>query len=191
MSANFDETHQRFGTDCLKWDGAETQFGAPDLLPLWVADMDFRVPEPVLLALQKRIEHGILGYYYPPAQLVQSIIDWWRARHSFSIDPSWVVQSPGVVPSLSLAVRMFTAPGDKVLIQTPVYPPFFNVIEKNGRQVVQNPLYVHQDRYAIVEMTTVPVVMESTSVRMPSIAVCSTAWMSLVACAIRSPTRLV
>lgn len=149
MSANFDEIHQRFGTDCLKWDGAEAQFGAPDLLPMWVADMDFRVPEPVLLALQKRIEHGILGYYYPPLQVVQSIIDWWRARHSFSIDPSWLVQSPGVVPSLSLAVRMFTAPGDKVLIQTPAYPPFFNVIEKNGRLVVQNPLYVHQGRYAI------------------------------------------
>ncbi len=149
MTINFDEAHPRIGTDCLKWDGATAQFGAPDLLPMWVADMDFRVPEPVLLALRERVEHGIFGYYYPSGQLVQSIIDWWDARHSLSLDPAWLVQSPGVVPSLSLAVRTFTAPGDSVLIQTPAYPPFFNVIEKNGRQVVQNPLHVHQGRYAI------------------------------------------
>ncbi|MHB1627478.1 MAG: MalY/PatB family protein [Bacilli bacterium] len=149
MTINFDETHSRIGTDCLKWDGAEAQFGAPDLLPMWVADMDFRVPEPVLLALRERVEHGIFGYYYPPGQLVQSIIDWWGARYSLSIDPAWLVQSPGVVPSLSVAVRTYTAPGDRVLIQTPAYPPFFNVIGKNGRQVVQNPLHVHEGRYAV------------------------------------------
>ena len=149
MTANFDEIQQRFGTDCLKWDGAEAQFGAPNLLPMWVADMDFRVPEPVLQALQERIAHGIFGYYYPPEQLVQSIVDWWRTRHSFSIDPTWLVQSPGVVPSLSLAVQTFTEQGDKVLIQTPAYPPFFDVITKNGRQVVENPLSILQGHYAI------------------------------------------
>ncbi|PWI54172.1 MalY/PatB family protein [Sulfoacidibacillus thermotolerans] len=144
---NFDEIVERIHTGSLKWDGLEALFGEKNLLPLWVADMDFRAPEEVISALHTRVEHGVFGYQAPQEELDQAIIDWWNTRHHFAIERDWLVHCPGVVPSLSLSVQTFTDPNDSIVIQPPVYPPFFKVIKENGRLAVNNPLQLIEGQY--------------------------------------------
>lgn len=140
---NFDEVIQRRGTKSAKWDAR------PNVLPLWVADMDFLVPEAITEAIIERAKHGIYGYTLPPAEYYQAIIDWVQRRHGWTIKKEWIVFSPGVVPALATSVKAFSQPGDKVLIQPPVYYPFYSSIENNGRRVVGNSLVYKDDHYSI------------------------------------------
>ncbi|MEJ8306333.1 MalY/PatB family protein [Saccharibacillus sacchari] len=128
-----------------KWDAREKIFGAPNALPLWVADMDFAAPQEVLDALQKRVSHGVFGYTYRTPAYFEAVVNWMRERHNWSILSEWITFTPGVVPALAFAVEAFTKPGDKIAIQTPVYPPFYNVVRENGRQLVTNPLSVSEN----------------------------------------------
>ncbi|GGN98036.1 MalY/PatB family protein [Saccharibacillus kuerlensis] len=125
-----------------KWDSREKLFGAPNALPLWVADMDFAAPQEVLDAMHKRVDHGIFGYTFRTPAYFDTVVSWMQERHNWSIDPDWITFTPGVVPALAFAVEAFTQPGDKIAIQTPVYPPFYNIVRENGRQLVMNPLQV-------------------------------------------------
>jgi len=140
MKYNFDTIFDRRGTGSEKWDMCDTIFGGSSLLPLWVADMDFRSPPEVIDALTKRVAHGIFGYTAYTESAYTSVINWYRARHGWEIMKEWIVYSPGVVPALSLLVQCFTSPGDGIIIQRPVYHPFMHVIEWNGRKLLNSPL---------------------------------------------------
>jgi cystathionine beta-lyase len=144
---NFDDLVDRRNTSCEKWDFLEENFGYDDLLPLWVADMDFRSPQPVIDALVSRAKHGIYGYTGLTNGYYDSVIGWYRRRYGWEIRKEWIVYTPGVVPAISLAIRAFSNPGDKIIVQTPVYYPFFKSIESNGRQVLNNRLKLEGDRY--------------------------------------------
>lgn len=149
MKYNFDEIMQRHGTDSIKYDFAH-RFGKPDdILPLWVADMDFRAPQPVLDALEARVRHGIFGYSESGEGYIQALQGWYEKRFNWKIEQSWVVKSPGVVYALSTAVRAFTNPGDAVLIQQPVYYPFSEVVRDNERELIVNELDYIDGRYSM------------------------------------------
>ena len=149
MSNDFDNYIERKGTDCLKWDCCAQRFGQEDILPMWVADMDFPSPPPVVKAVTERASHGIYGYTVPSEKLPGLIGNWMKKRHAWEIDPRSIVHSPGVVTSVNTAVLAFTEPGDKVLMQTPIYYPFYSSIADNGRELVRNPLRRSGDRYDI------------------------------------------
>lgn len=124
----------------MKWDQCDERFGDSGLLPLWVADMDFQSPSGVREALSKKLEHGILGYPTVPDSLYDAIINWQGSRHGFSVKREWVSWAPGVVAGLAFSLMAYTKPGDGIIIQTPVYPPFHETIETAGRHIVENPL---------------------------------------------------
>ncbi|WP_077619306.1 MalY/PatB family protein [Bacillus sinesaloumensis] len=149
MKYNFDESINRMQTNSVKWDEVENVFGDKEILPMWVADMDFKSPQPVIDAIQKRAEHGIFGYTTRPAAYYEATVGWMKRRHNWNIDKDWICFSPGVVPALHIIVQTFTSPGDKILIQQPVYYPFMSVIEKNGREIVNNPLRYENGRYSM------------------------------------------
>lgn len=136
-------------TQSVKWDGMEAVFGSNDLLPMWVADMDFRPPEKVLAAMNERLKHGIFGYTLIGESTAEAIINWTNRRHHWKIDPSWLLYSHGVVPSISTAIQAFTERGDKILLQSPVYTPFFQMIESNEREVINSPLILTNGHYEI------------------------------------------
>jgi len=146
MDFNFDQTIDRRGTYSLKWDFLQEKVGDEEIIPLWVADMDFLSPPSVIEALRKRAAHGIYGYTGLPDSYYQSIIFWMKKRFSWPIEKEWIIFTPGVIPALHLAVQAFTQPGDKVIIQPPVYRPFRLAVENNGRRLIQNTL-VNQDGY--------------------------------------------
>ncbi|MFC4599609.1 MalY/PatB family protein [Cohnella hongkongensis] len=147
MKYDFDRRIDRTGTACYKWDQSEKLFGRPDILPLWVADMDFEAPKEVVDAIKRRAEHGIYGYTVRTQAYYDAIVGWLSRRHGWSVDQEWLSSSPGVVPALSVAVQTFTEPGDGILLQSPVYYPFYDVIRMNGRKVVDNPLVLRDGRY--------------------------------------------
>ncbi|MED4584265.1 MalY/PatB family protein [Brevibacillus choshinensis] len=149
MHYDFDKVINRFHTASIKWDESENLFGEKDLLPMWVADMDFPAPAPVIEALKERVEHGIFGYTARPESYYEAVIGWMKRRHQWSVQKEWIIHCPGVVPALSYIVQCFTQPGDKVVIQPPVYHPFTNVVASNGRQVVHNPLKLENGRYTM------------------------------------------
>lgn len=136
----FDLVHDRTGTSSLKWDFAVERGKPASALPLWVADMDHAAPAAVTSALLWRVRHGIFGYSEPDAAYHAALVGWFARRYGWSIDPAWNVVTPGVVPALALAVRALTSPGDGVVIEEPVYYPFREVVEDNGRTVVCVPL---------------------------------------------------
>lgn len=142
----FDVLHDRRDTRSVKWDMLEPIFQTNDVLPMWVADMDFKAPQAVNDALVKRAEHGIYGYTVVDEDVKGSVVNWVKRRHKWQIEQEWLTFSPGVVTSLHMAIQAFTEPNDKVLIQTPVYTPFYNVIEQHDRVIVKNPL-VYKDNY--------------------------------------------
>ncbi|OZB90822.1 MalY/PatB family protein [Paenibacillus sp. XY044] len=148
---NFHTPIERINTDSFKWDDLQRIFGASDVLPMWVADMDFPAPDSVVSALNSRVEHGVFGYTMQSDAYNQAIADWMKSRHGWSIDKEWIAFCPGVVPALSFIVQAFTEPGDKVAIQTPVYPPFYSVVTDHGRELVQNPL-IEQDGYYTMDL---------------------------------------
>ncbi|MGQ1948025.1 MalY/PatB family protein [Geofilum sp. OHC36d9] len=147
--SNFDEIIDRADTRALKVERCSVLFNRKDVLPLWVADMDFAAPPAVQKALKQRIEHPIYGYTVRPESFFDSIREWQMRRHNWSVENSWIEFSPGVVPSLGLAVQAFTQPGEGVIIQPPVYPPFFGVINDFNRKVVENNLVEKDDHYEI------------------------------------------
>ena len=149
MVYDFDKVIERRNTHSVKWDNLDKSFGADDILPMWVADMDFPCPQPILDSIEKRNKHGILGYTTRPESLHESIINWMKKRHGWNIKKEWLVYSPGVVTSLNLAVMTFTRPGDSVIIQSPVYPPFFSVVKNNDRIIALNPLIEESGNYSI------------------------------------------
>jgi cystathionine beta-lyase len=140
MRYNFDEAPCRENTDCLKWDKRDEVFGRPDVIPMWIADMDFRTPPFIIEALRERLDHEILGYSYRPDTYFESFIDWVSALHGWEISREWIEFSPGVVPALNLCTHAYTSPGDDIIIQPPVYPPFFGAVNDHGRRLVYNPL---------------------------------------------------
>lgn len=143
MIYDFDTVVDRRNTYSLKWDVAENE------LPMWVADMDFLVAPEIRDAIFKRFENGIFGYSVIPPEWALAYVNWWRTRHNFEIDPSWLVFCTGVVPAISCAVRKFTTPNENVVIQTPVYNIFFNSIVNNGRRVLESPLIYRDGQYSM------------------------------------------
>ena len=137
---NFDRIIQRRGTNCAKYDDLKTLFGRDDIIPMWIADMDFEVCPAVYEAISKRVEHKIYGYPSVPESYWQSIIDWADRRHGFKISKEEICYVPGIVRGIGYIVNFFTEKGDKIIIQPPVYHPFRNVIEGNGRIAVCNQL---------------------------------------------------
>lgn len=149
MDYNFDQLNDRYHTNSLKWDFNQRTFGREDVLPLWVADMDFKAPEAVIEALVKRAEHGIYGYSEGTEEYYQALENWLAKRHGWRIRQEWITFSPGIVPALNELVRCLTLPGDKILIQSPIYPPFFNAIRNHGREVVNSQLKLANGHYAM------------------------------------------
>ncbi|EIW13219.1 cystathionine beta-lyase [Lactiplantibacillus pentosus KCA1] len=136
-------------TDSLKWDALQTRYGDADLLPMWVADMEFKVPEAVTQALQERVAHGVYGYSITPDSYYQALIDWQKTRHGVTLKRDWIRFGSGVVNSLYALVNILTQSGDGVLILTPVYYPFFNAVRANHRQLVTSELRNDQGHYTI------------------------------------------
>ena len=149
MHINFDEIINRKSTSCLKYDFAAERGYPKDILPFWVADMDFRAPVPVIDALKTRADHGIFGYTQIKDDYFNVLQNWFRTRHDWEIERSDLVITPGVVFAVATAIRTFTRHGDAVLIQQPVYYPFANMIRQNERVLVDNPLHLIEGRYTI------------------------------------------
>ncbi len=159
MNNLFDVEIDRRGTNSVKWEfnqkpndptsvePTDRFFGPDRMLPMWVADMDFRCPEPVIQALVERAQRGVFGYTVPTDAFYQSVVSWMRRRHRWEIDPEWICTAPGVVPALHMLVRTFVSQGDGVVIQRPVYFPFFGAIEHNRAVLVNNPLLYENDKY--------------------------------------------
>jgi len=146
---DFDKEIDRTGTASLKYDKRQSMFGAAGVIPLWVADMDFATPAAVTQALCRRAAHPVYGYTVFPDSLYESLIDWLRRRHDWEIERDWIMMCPGVVPSLHAAIMTFAQPGEPVIVQPPVYFPFFSAVTSTGRQLVQNPLRLRNGRYEI------------------------------------------
>lgn len=142
---DFDKMIDRRGTGAVKYDALGELYGRSDLLPLWVADMDFETPPFIVDALRGRLEHPLLGYTTEPADYRPAIVDWIRTHHGWEVRPEWIAYIPGIVKGIGMSVNVFTAPGEKVIIQPPVYHPFRLVPEGNGREVVRNPLRENPD----------------------------------------------
>ena len=147
MNYNFDEQIRREGTNCIKYDFRKNVFGREEVLPLWVADMDFKTPDFIIDALRKRLDHEVLGYTFRPDSYFEAIMNWLKKRHEWNIKKEWISFSPGVVAGLTLAIETFSNPGDEVILQPPVYSPFFDSIKSTGRQLVENPLRLVDGRY--------------------------------------------
>jgi cystathionine beta-lyase len=159
MAFDFDTEADRQGTGSVKWEVIQSSedpgkwirtdayFGKNRILPMWVADMDFHCPGPVVKALEKRARHGIFGYTQPDDDYFSAVTGWMKRRHGWDIEKEWIVVTHGVVPALHMLVRSFVAPGKKVLIQRPVYYPFFSAIERNGCQIVSSSLELDDGRY--------------------------------------------
>ncbi len=145
---NFDEVINRKGTSCVKYDGLKDAYqGKENLIPLWVADMDFATPDFIIDALKKRCEHPIFGYTFDDDEYYASILTWLHYKYNWKAEREWITYIPGIVKGIGLAVQCFTQPGDKVIIQPPVYHPFRLVPTRMGREVVYNPLKLEDGVY--------------------------------------------
>lgn len=149
MQYDFNKHISRRGTGSVKFDGLKEYFGKKDLLPMWVADMDFRVPDCIITALRRRADHGIFGYPLVTGEFYSAIIKWMKIRHGWDVSADWILFTPGVVPALTMSVMACTRPGEKVLLQSPVYPPFFSAIKDNDRVLVNNQLVEDNGKYSI------------------------------------------
>jgi len=148
---DFDEIVDRSGTASMKWEPSVLRAiygeGKENILPLWVADMDFKCPTVVRKAMEKRLEHQIYGYsLYDPAYF-PALISWYQRRHQWEIDNEWILTTPGVVPAINYVIQRFSKPGDKIIIQPPVYYPFARAIQNNGRRILENPLQINDNQY--------------------------------------------
>jgi cystathionine beta-lyase len=150
-SFNFDQVIDRSQSNSAKWNKKvlEKGFGDPDLLPLWVADMDFKAPRPIIDKLVQTAEYGIFGYSIIPPSFYESVLSWFKRRYGWDIDKNWITQTPGVIPALDVAVNAFCNAGDKVIVQNPIYYPFYPVIENNGCRILLNPLKLSNNHYTM------------------------------------------
>lgn len=149
MKYNFDQIVDRRGTDCVKYDDLFSVFGRTDILPMWVADMDFQAAPPIVEAAMDCCRRGVFGYTFRSQKAQQSFIDWVDRRYHWEVQPDWLSISPGIVTALAVSIRAFTQPGDKVLTLTPVYPPFLTVPVDNGRELVCSPLTIRNGHYEV------------------------------------------
>ncbi|CEH30186.1 cystathionine beta-lyase [Aneurinibacillus migulanus] len=149
MKYNFDEMIDRTTTDSIKWSPKHLKenFGDEKSLPMWIADMDFRAPQPVIDTLIKRAEHGIFGYGHQSEAFLDSLIAWQERRNGWTIEREWILYTPGIIPALNFIVQSFCIPGDKIIVQSPVYYPFYNIIQNNGCHVVENKLKLKELKY--------------------------------------------
>jgi cystathionine beta-lyase len=147
MKWDFDETIRREGTDCIKYDLRNETFGTSDIIPMWVADMDFRIPDFVTEKLRKRLDHEIFGYSFRPPEYFDTITRWLDSRYKWKIEKDWICFSPGIVPALNMCTLAFTRPGDSIIIQPPVYQPFFPAVESHGRNLVFNRLIEKEGKW--------------------------------------------
>lgn len=147
MKYDFNQICDRKNTNCFKWDFIQFIFGNDDVIPMWVADMDFPVAKPIVEALKKRAEHEFYGYTKASANVIQSVVDRMWNKYAWKIKPEWVVFTPGVVSALNIIVRMLTHPGDEIILQEPVYYPFFPAVTFSGCQIVNNQLKLINGRY--------------------------------------------
>lgn len=145
MKYDFDEIVNRRGTNSVKWDEAKEE----GVIPMWVADMDFKAAPCILEALKKRVDHGVFGYTIVPDSYYESIISWFERRHQWHIERDWIIYTSGVVPAISAIIKALTEPGDKVLVQTPVYNCFFSSIRNNGCTIAENALVRKGNSYEI------------------------------------------
>lgn len=144
---NFEEIVPRKGTNCMKHDALKLFFGDEDVLPLWVADMDFRTPDFIVEAIKERAAHEIYGYTFRPDSYYQAVIGWMKRRYNWGIKKEWISFSPGVVAGLTSAIETFSKPGDGVVVQSPVYFPFFECVKGTARRMIENPLKIVEGRY--------------------------------------------
>ena len=149
MMWNFDEPAVREGTNCIKYDRREQVFGKKDIIPMWVADMDFNTPDFVTSAMRDLLKNDIFGYSFRPPEYYSSIIDWLGYRHSWKIEREWITFTPGIVPALNFCTLAFTRPGDKIIVQPPVYFPFFSAAESHGRIILYNQLKETEDSWVM------------------------------------------
>jgi cystathionine beta-lyase len=149
MYYNFDEEIDRLNTNSIKYDGLQQFFGSDDLLPMWVADMDFRTPHFIINALRNRLEHEVLGYSFRPDSFQEAVAGWLKRRHGWKIQKEWIIFTPGVVPAVNLAVLAHTSTGDGIITQPPVYFPFFNAVTDHGRKLVYNKLNLNDGRLSV------------------------------------------
>lgn len=147
MSDGFDRDIDRAGTFSTKYDGREAMFGHPNVMPLWVADMDFAAPAAVTEALVARAAHPVYGYTLFPDSLYEALIDWLESRHGWQVEREWIILCPGVVPSLSASILALSEPGEAVIVQPPVYFPFFSVVKKTGRTLLTSALQLKEGGY--------------------------------------------
>lgn len=145
MKYDFDKVISRRGTDSYKWDSAESEH----VLPMWVADMDFHTAPAIVDALRLRVEHGIFGYTRVPDSYYDAVTGWFMRRHGWKMNREWIIYTSGVVPAVSAVIKALTVPGDKVLVQTPVYNCFFSSIRNNGCKIVSSPLVFAGNTYTI------------------------------------------
>ncbi len=143
---NFDNIVERKGTNSVKYDLSNEIFGTDDIIPMWVADMDFNSPPFILKAIEQRLQHPILAYSIRPDSFTKSITYWLKSRYNWEVDESQISFSPGVVPGMLMSMTAFSNPGDKIIVQPPVYFPFFTTIKANGRQIIYNQL-IEKDNY--------------------------------------------
>ncbi len=147
---NFDHIINREGTEAFKLEFRELVFGTNDVLPLWVADMDFAAPPEVVKALQERTQHDIFGYTVRQQSFMDAISNWLKNMHQWEIKHDWIEFTPGVLPAIVVTLHEYTKPGDKVIIQTPVYPPFYSIVKDNDRELLTNAL-VETDGYYTID----------------------------------------
>jgi len=144
---DFDEIIPREKTNSIKYDLRKKLFGSDELIPMWIADMDFKTPPFIVDAIKKRAEHEIYGYSIRNKSFFESVIHWMKYKHNWQVKKDWITFSPGVVPALALSVLAYTKPGDKIIVQPPVYFPFFSLVKNNGRQLVYNQLKYDKGSY--------------------------------------------
>lgn len=140
------ECINRINTNCVKYDFITNKYGQ-DVIPAWIADMDFKTAPKILEMFSKRIEHGVFGYTFRSKEYYEAIVRWYKRRYECEIDPEWIVDGPGVVPMIAILVNVLTQPKDKIIIQPPVYPPFFDVVRRNDRIISANRLIKTKEGY--------------------------------------------
>lgn len=151
MKYSFDEKIDRTGNHAAKWEEIGNKFISNDLFPMWIADMDLKTAPEIIEAMREKLEQGIFGYVYRPASYYQSAADWIERRFGYKINAKTLINSPGVVPTLSILVRLMTKPDEKILIQSPVYYPFSSVVKENNRELVVNNLVKDENNYYTID----------------------------------------
>jgi cystathionine beta-lyase len=149
MEYDFDSVVDRHNTNSIKWDFVEEIFKVKGILPMWVADMDFQIPGPVIEAIRKVVDHGIFGYTGVTESYYEALAHWTRRYHGWDLKNEWVAFTPGGVPALYMLVRAFSRPGDQVIVQTPVYYPFFDAIQRSHCEILDSPLRLENGFYTM------------------------------------------